>query len=435
MLDNFHLNFNEEVRKPKNMKTRRNFIRHTSLGFLGLNQLSLTGRQRRITPSIEDLARAKNDETLFKLIKKSLLLPEDMIYLNTGSLGPSTRLVVDQVSAAMHELERNPVGNNWGPLGTRMEAVRKKAADFIGAEEEEIILTRNTTEGINLLGTCLQLNPGDEILTTNHEHGGGENGLLYLAETKGAVIKKVEMPLPAQDPEQIVELIRKEISERTKVVLLSHISTITGLRMPFAAIADLTRPRNILLVADGAQAPGQIKVAVRQLGVDLYASSGHKWLMGPKETGFLYVRKEMQDRINSVFTRGSYKAYSAASGTRNVATIIGLGESLDWQQTIGLQKIEDRCLSLARYCTQQLMDRKGFRIISPQNQKLATGIVSIALDEVSNRMIFEKMREQNIIIKLLPKYNALRFSLHLFNTKAEVDQMVAVLDQLLERRG
>jgi selenocysteine lyase/cysteine desulfurase len=201
--------------------------------------------------------------------------------------------------------------------------------------------------------------------------------------------------------------------------------------MPFAEIAALTRPRNILLVADGAQAPGQIVVDVKKLGVDLYAASGHKWLMGPKETGFLYVRKEVQDRFHPVFTRGSYQAYSAAAGTRNVATIIGLGEALDWHQNTGRKKIEDRCLSLARYCSQKLTGKKGLRIVSPSDLELHTGLVSILLDKASNKVIFEKMREQDIIIKLLPKYNALRFSLHVFNTEAEIDRMVSVLERLI----
>lgn len=415
------------------MSERRHFIKNTALSFLGLNQFNFTRLPSAFAPSLEDIRRADNDETVFKLVRQSLLLPDNLVYLNTGSLGPSPRQVVDQVSAAMHELESNPVGNNWGPLGTRMEAVRKKVADFIGATEEEIILTRNTTEGINLVGSCLDLQAGDEILTTDHEHGGGENGLLYLAENKGAVVKKVEMPLPAESPEQIVELIKKAITDRTKVVMLSHVSTITGLRMPLAEISAITRPQGILLIADGAQAPGQIAVDVRALGVDLYASSGHKWLMGPKETGFLYLRKAVQEQIQPVFTRGSYKAYSAASGTRNVATIIGLGVSLDLHQTIGISKVEKRCRSLAQYCAQQLEDLQGLQLISPSDPSLATGMVSVLLAEkLSNRMIFDKMREENKIIKLLPTYNALRFSLHMFNTKTEVDQLIMKLEELMK---
>lgn len=415
------------------MKKRRTFIKNTLLGLLGLQHWPLDGKSAAALTETAHWLNASNDESLFRLIRQSLLLPEELVYLNTGSLGPATRQVLDTVSAASHELESNPVGNNWGPLGQRMEAVRQQVANFIGAEREEIILTRNTTEGINLIGSCLDLQTGDEILTTDHEHGGGENGLFYLAETKGAIVRKVEMPFAAESPEQIVEIVRKGITARTRVVMLSHVSTITGLRMPFAEIAAITRPRNILLIADGAQAPGQIRVDVKALGVDAYSSSGHKWLMGPKETGFLYLRQGVQEQIRPVFTRGSYHAYSAASGTRNVATIIGLGEALALHTTVGSDKIEKRCRNLADYCTEQLKGREGLQIISPTDPALGTGIVSILLDEAySNRTIFERMREQNIIIKLLPKYNALRFSLHLFNTKAEVDRMVSALDQLMK---
>lgn len=413
------------------MKTRRHFLKKASLGFIGLNTFPFVDHKNSNYPSLKALATLNNDDTLFKLVRESLLIPEDMAYLNTGSLGPSPRQILDEVATAMHELESNPVGNNWGDLGKKMEQVRQKTADFIGADKEEIILTRNTTEGINLVGSCLDLKPGDEILTTDHEHGGGENGLFYLAETKGAVVKKVEMPMPASNAQQIIEIVQKGITNRTKVVMLSHIATITGLRMPFKEIAEITRPRNIILIADGAQAPGQIVVNVKDLGVDVYACSGHKWLLGPKETGFLYLRKDIQEQIQSVFTRGSYNAYSAASGTRNVATIIGLGKTFDFHQTIGRQKIEDRCRSLAEYCEKQLEGMKGLKIISPSAPGLTTGIVSVILGEASNKEVFEKMKHENIIIKLLPKYNALRFSLHMFNTKEEVDRMVTALERML----
>ena len=203
----------------------------------------------------------------------------------------------------MEELESNPVVYNWGELGNAMEEVREKVARFIGTDKANIILTRNTTEGINLVGSCLDLKPGDEILITNNEHGGGECGLIYLAKRTGANIKKIEMPLPVQDKEQLIDLIRSNITSKTKVLLLSHVTTLTGLRMPWKEITEFTRSRGILSIADGAQAPGMLKVDVQYLGIDIYASSGHKWLLGPKETGFLYLRPAIQERIKPVFTQ------------------------------------------------------------------------------------------------------------------------------------
>ncbi|MDZ7648696.1 MAG: aminotransferase class V-fold PLP-dependent enzyme [Cytophagales bacterium] len=117
-------------------------------------------------------------------------------------------------------------------------------------------------------------------------------------------------------------------------------NTITGMLMPFTEIVKITRPNGIYLIADGAQAPGLVHVNVKELGVDAYSASGHKWLMGPKETGFLFIRKEFQELVQSVFTFSGLTAYSASSGTQNVSTIIGLGLALDFHNRIGTGKIQ-----------------------------------------------------------------------------------------------
>ncbi|MEM9721977.1 MAG: aminotransferase class V-fold PLP-dependent enzyme [Bacteroidota bacterium] len=413
------------------MSSRRNFLRNTSLGWLGFS--SLPGKPSQL-PSLSDFAHLPDENELFKLVRQSLLVPKNRIYLNTGSLGPSPRQIVNRISELHMELEQNPVGNNWGNLGAQMDKVRQKVAAFIGASEEEIVLTRNTTDGLNLVGSCLALEPGDEILTTTHEHGGGENGLHFLTETCGATLRKVEIPFPAQNTREVVEAISKEINDRTRVVLISHVSTITGLRLPFAELAKITKPRKILLIADGAQAPGQIPIDVGTLGVDVYASSSHKWLMGPKETGFVYLRKEIQDQIRPVFTHSNYKPYSASTGTRNVVNFIAMGETLDWHRAIGREKIEHHCLKLANYCAERLTNMEGLQVISPTSPELQTGIVSILLDDsFDNRALFEALGKKEIIVKLLPKYNALRFSCHMFNTEDDIDRMVSQLE--VEMKG
>ncbi|MDZ7648697.1 MAG: aminotransferase class V-fold PLP-dependent enzyme [Cytophagales bacterium] len=146
--------------------------------------------------------------------ESNCLFLENRIYLNTGSLGPSPLEVIDGMHAITRQLESNPVGENWGSLGNQMELVRKKVADFIHAEADEIVLTRNTTEGLNLIAQSLQLNTGDEIITTTLEHGGGEVGLDFLVKTRGAVLKKIELPLPGNSVIEIVEAIKKKSRQK-----------------------------------------------------------------------------------------------------------------------------------------------------------------------------------------------------------------------------
>lgn len=378
-----------------------------------------------------DFLRAQTDDELFRLVRKQLLVPENRIYLNTGSLGPSPLVVIDTVSSLTRQLEMNPVGENWGPLGNQMELVRKKVADFIHADLEEILLTRNTTEGLNLIGQSLNLNKGDEILTTTDEHGGGEVGLEFLSQTRGAVIRKFDMLIPSASREEVIQTVEKNISQKTKVIMLSHINTSTGMLMPFSEISKITQPKGIILIADGAQAPGLTKVDVKALGVDAYAASGHKWMMGPKETGFLYLRKSFQEKVKPVFSSSGYSTYSASSGTRNVATIIGLGVAIDWLNLIGVDKIQQRCLDMRNYCLGELKKLPALKIISPEAPALSTGIVSFSLERAKNEDIFNKLKDQNIIVKLLSKHNAIRISCHMFVSKSDIDTFISALKLLL----
>jgi isopenicillin-N epimerase len=411
---------------------RRSFLKKSAAGFLGL--MSIPALAETVSAdSFSSLIAGKADDEIFALVRKQLLLDKSIVYMNTGSLGPAPRMVVDRITEAMHQLERNPVTENWGPLGKEMETVREKAAKFFNADLDEIVLTRNTTEGLSLVGSSLKLNAGDEILTTTNEHGGGEVGIDYMAEKNGAVINKIEMPLPAKSKEQIIDLIKKNITSKTKVLLLSHVSTITGMRMPLEEIAKITREKDILFIVDGAQAPGMLAIDVKKLGADIYATSGHKWLLGPKETGIVYMRKDVQERIKPVFLASGNASYSASSGTRNVANFIGLGETISWHEVINSNKIEARVLELSAYCRELLQQVEGVEIISPEDNTLRSAMVSVRLLEAKNRDIFYAMRENNIVIKVLPKYNALRFSTHMFNTREDIKKLVEQLNTLLNQ--
>ncbi|MFZ1807885.1 MAG: aminotransferase class V-fold PLP-dependent enzyme [Cyclobacteriaceae bacterium] len=409
------------------MTSRRQFIKKGLFGsFAALPLTHLNNNS-----PLEELKNSSSDDELFALVRNQLHIPKGRIYLNTGSLGSSPIAVTDAVSSMMHQLEMNPAIENWGDLGNRMEQVRSKVGEFINADPDNVILTRNTTEGLSLISQSLKLNTGDEILTTTHEHGGGEIGLEYLASTQGVVIKKLQIPVPAPSKESVIEAVVSNITSKTKVVMLSHVNTLTGLRMPFQEISKITKARGILLIADGAQAPGLVKVDVKSMGVDAYAASGHKWMLGPKETGFVYWSKELQQKISPVFTSSGFSSYSASSGTRNVALISGLGVAIDWLNVIGKEKIESRCLELSSYCLSRLKEIKGIIIISPQVDSLSTGIVSFTLKEGENRMIAAELAKEDIVVKVLPKYNGIRISCHMFVSKSDIDRFIKSFSALV----
>jgi selenocysteine lyase/cysteine desulfurase len=254
------------------------------------------------------------------------------------------------------------------------------------------------------------------------------------------------MPNPLESRQQIVDLVREHITPRTKVCSLCHIDTITGVQLPLADVAAVTRPRGIVLVCDGAQAPGMIPVDVKSLGVDTYAFSGHKWMLTPKGNGLLYIRKEMQERIQPMFLHSGYRGYTASSGTRDVARILGFGAALDFQRAIGTHRVEERCHQLNAYMRAQLQEISDIRPLTPANHELACAIQTWTLDKGNAGEIRTRLyQDHEIIVKGaqgtyayseeegLPRnnYNAIRFSTHVFNNEAEIDRAVDMLGGII----
>jgi selenocysteine lyase/cysteine desulfurase len=213
------------------------------------------------------------------------------------------------------------------------------------------------------------------------------------------------------------------------------VSTITGLVMPMAAIAELTRPRDIVLVCDGAQAPGMLDVDVHALGVDTYASSSHKWMLAPKGSGLLYVRREVQERVRPLFLRSGYGAYTASGGTRNVAGILAHGVAMDFHDTLGRDKVEARCRALRRYLRAALAPVAGVKIITPEQEDLCGGILTISLERGDAGTVRAALAaEHDVVLKRgSTKYNAIRISTHVFNSEADVDRAVGALAEVMRR--
>lgn len=222
------------------------------------------------------------------------LLAPGLTYLNTASLGPTPRAVLNRTLEAWRDLESNPVymayGN--GPSHVAADRTRVLAADLLGCAADELLITRSTTDAMNSLAHAMRLNRGDRVLITDQEHEGGCVGWQYRARRDGVGIDTVAIAPSDHDPAAIVQRFAAAITRRTRVISVSHVITSTGLRMPIAELAALATRHGLFCIVDGAQAVGQIDVDVKALGCHAYATAGHKWLMGPKGTGLLYVSRD-----------------------------------------------------------------------------------------------------------------------------------------------
>lgn len=399
--------------------SRRAFLSSVgAISALGLAPLDLTidgpDEPRGLAPDPNDFLLAKN-----------------LVYLQTGSLGPTPRPVMDQVVAAWKELESNPVLFGYGPHEQAMEAVRANAAGFIGCATNELLLTRSTTEGMNWVAQGLFLKAGDRVAITDQEHPGGRSGWDYIARKQGVVLDIVAIPPGENDPAAIVDRFANAITPRTRVLVFSHLLTSTGLRMPVAELSALARARGAMAVVDGAQAVGGVAVDVKALGCHVYVTCGHKWLLGPKGTGLLYLSEELGRAVDPIALEGGRAAYSTSSGVTSIPSVLGLSASIDYLRAIGIAAVERHNLALRDRLYQMLQSVPQIRVVSAPPGPLASPLLSFVLpDRVKSAEVMQRlMARHGVVVKTVPAqwFNGTRISTHLFNTAGDIDSLVGAL--------
>jgi len=374
-------------------------------------------------------------------VPRGLAAPEDflfaseLVYLQTGSLGPTPRPVMERTIAAWKELELNPSFYGYGAHEQAMDDVRATAARFLGCKTEELVLTRCTTDGMNTVAQGLTFAPGDRVLTTDQEHPGGRHCWDYVVRRFGAVLDVVTIPPGENDVQAIVDRFAKALTPRTRVLSFSHLLSSTGLRMPVAQLSALARSHDCLAIVDGAQAVGGVPVDVKALGCHVYATSGHKWLLGPKGTGLLYLSVELGDRVDMVSIAANRSAYNDGTGVTSIPSVLGLGAAVEYVSTMGIDRIETHNLALRNRSYAALKDLPGIHIVSPPAGPLASALISFTLPpELESRAFQQMMRtKHNVELKMVPKnwMNGIRVSTHLFNTEQDVDALTAALKREL----
>lgn len=363
----------------------------------------------------------------------SFLFEKGLIYLNTAALGPAPREVLDRAMRAWKTLEANPSEQGYGALEHALDDVRATAARFLGCETDELILTTSTTSGMNTVVQGMRFAAGDQILTTDQEHPGGLSGWNYVVRREGVVLQPVAIPSGEFDAARIVERFAAAWTPRTRAISVSHVLTTTGLRMPIAELSALARRNGGLCIVDGAQAVGGIAVNVKALRCHAYATSGHKWLMGPKGTGLLYLAAETKGVIDPIWLEAGNAAYSASSGIASLPSIIGLGAALELAARTGAGEVERRAITLRDALYSSLGDVPRIHLLSPPPGAAGAPFVSFELPrEIDASALRERLRtNHHIIVKVVPKnfFNGLRISTHVFNNQRDIAAVVAALRQ------
>ncbi len=317
------------------------------------------------------------------------------VYLNTGTFGPMPTVVADEIRRAYGEIERQGTFSPavfWQMELEGFEAVRGQVAALLHADPAEIALTRNVTDGINIVLHGLDWQPGDQVILTDHEHPSGTVPWLALAERAGVELRWLEL---VDDADEIVIRFQRLLSQRTRLAQLSHVSCLTGLRLPIERLCRLARQAGVLTLVDGAHAEGQFAVDLQVLGCDFYAACGHKWLLGPQGVGMLYVRREHVQRLRPVW--------------------------LGWDVGQPFDRAARSYLLQETAARFEQSTPPGVTVLSPLDASLGTGLVTVRVAGWSYDALQQRLWEQQrIITNVIREDNALRFSLAFFTSEEEL---------------
>lgn len=328
---------------------------------------------------------ASNPEKYWTELRRQWVLAPDRINMNCGAIGctplPVLRATIEHMLSA--EEFREPAFPWFGyEENTRIHELRDAMAAFLHINRDELAILRNATEANNVVCNGLDLKSGDEAILTDQEHPGCRGCWEQKAARYGIKIVDVALPTPPENSEEVVALFERAITPRTKILVFSHIASPTGLILPVKQICAMARAKNVLTHVDGAHAVGQLPLDLHDLGCDFYASSPHKWLMAPKGTGLLYVREELLERLWVNTCSGSWHDYTLKAyrfenlGTSNLSVMVGLKAALDFNRTIGAERIYARIHQQARRVREAITSHPELRTANASRDDFYGGLVS-----------------------------------------------------------
>ena len=432
--------------KPTARESRRNFLKTKLggglIGLFGWPLLTNAANPNSDQTQSEKPLLKDGDAIDWSAVRTHFNIREDFTFFNTASGGVSSSDALESMNDAF--IAASEVA---GIRHHTLEAVRPNIASFFNVKENEIVITRNTTEGMNIVARTLNLAAGDEVLLTTHEHVGGSAMWLMLQKEIGIKVKLVDLDMQGHDN---FRRIKKQITDKTKVVSFSHVTCTTGTCLPAKKIADYCRRKGIYSCIDGAQSAGLIPVDLADIQPDFYATSGHKWLYGPLGTGILFMNEKVMSECKPVFV-GAYSdssfnlknleiefhqlAHREEYGTRSAPMAIGLSKSIDFLSEIGMDNVREYTMKLATNLRKQLNDIPGVEVLSPVDKKYATSIVTFKIKNTDSLEMRQKMWQENCI-RVRHIYeadlDALRVSVAIFHTQADIDLLVERLKSHLK---
>ena len=423
---------------------RRNFLKRLAGGAAALSAIPSLGAahpQDEFPSSASHLDIADTaDESYWRLVKEQFTIKPGLVMLNAANLCPSPHMVRETVFRLTDDLDGDVSFQNRAKFDLLREEARRKLADYMGASEDEIAIVRNTSEANNLIVTGLELKAGDEVVVFDQNHPTNNVAWDVRAKRLGFTVKRVSLQNPPGGVEEILGAFRAAVSARTRVLALTDVSNTTGVRLPSKELCRMAGERGIYTHVDGAQTFGALSVNLREMGCDSYSGSAHKWFLGPKEAGLLYIRHGRVGQIwpsvvgvgwgNKVETTARGARKFETLGQRDDGAVSAMGTAVDFLDVIGAARIEARVLELAAAMKGEIRKMPGAKLRTPVKAELSAGVCVFTFDGIDSQKIYEALYAKHGIAGAAT--GGVRFCPHVYNTQEEIERTVSAVRQVIK---
>ena len=379
------------------------------------------------------------DERYWREIQQAYSADRGIVNLNNGGVSPSPIVVQNAMKRHLDFSNTTPAYSMWRILEPQREPVRRRVARFFKCSPEEIAFTRNASESLQICQNGFDMEPGDEVLTTTQDYGRMINTFKQRECRDGIIMKQFKIPIPAENDNEIVRLFEKNITSKTKMILMCHMINITGQILPVKKVVKMARKYNIPVIVDGAHTFAHFEFDANDLDCDYYASSLHKWLCAPHGTGLLYVRK------NKIADLWPLQAPAECSmedirkfeeiGTHPAANYLAIGDALTFHQGIGTKNIEQRLIYLRDRWAKRLLKNDRIKLHTSLKPGKGCAIATVQIEGIDtsdvSKHLWDKYKIFVVAIKH-PEFEGCRITPHIYTTTEEIDRFSDAMEHIVK---
>jgi isopenicillin-N epimerase len=426
------------------MLNRKQFLRQMGSASAGLSLAPLISFANAV-PVLDRLkafdgtpAEIAANEDYWQTVQQAFTADRSLINLNNGGVSPAPAVVQEAMKRHLDYSNEAPVYTMWRILQPQKEAVRQRLSRAFGADTEEIAITRNASEGLQICQFGIDLSEGDEVLTTTQDYPRMITTFQQRERREGIRLKQFSIPVPAEDPDEIVSLFEANITPRTKLILISHMINITGQILPVKQVVQMARQKGIPVIVDGAHTFAHFDFTREDLDCDYYATSLHKWLFAPHGTGMLYVQKDKVGDLWPLMAApegmdDDIRKFEEI-GTHPLANFISIAEALTFHQGIGPARKGARMKYLSDYWVDQLIGDNRFMLHTSRNPEFACGIVTAQVRGVDSGELGSHLwNNYRIIVTPIkhPEFEGIRVTPNVYTTPEELDRFADAMKDVL----